>query len=78
VSYINWFLSKSHIEQWEEKSTKVLGYPYKAQIHDTIRIQYGTDTSIRGNFKIQNTIRLRYFNKKNVNYILKLKIQNME
>jgi len=39
-----------------------------------IRYRYNT-TSIRENFKIQDTLRLRYFNKKklNLNYILKLK-----
>jgi len=42
-------------------------------------IQYGYNTTpIRENFKIQDTIRRIHFNKKlNLNYILKLKIQNM-
>jgi len=35
----------------------------EAQIQNTIRIRYRTDTSIRKNFKNQNTIRPGYVNK---------------
>ena len=42
-------------------------------------LRYDTDTFIWENFKIQDTIQLGYFNKKlYLNYILKLKIQNMD
>jgi len=50
----------------------------KAHIHDTTQIRYDIDMSIRENFKIQDTIRSRYFNiKLNFNHKLKLKIQTM-
>jgi len=44
----------------------------EARVRDTIRIRYYTDTPIRKNFKNQDTIRLRYVNKKN--YIIKCTI----
>ena len=51
----------------------------EARIPDTIHIRYGTDSSIRNFFKIQDTIWPGYFNKKlNLNYILKLKIQTID
>ena len=48
---------------------------WEAQVHDTIWIWYDTDTSIQENFKIQDTIRLRHFNKK-IKFKLHIKTQN--
>jgi len=44
---------------------------YEAPIHDMIWIQYDIDRTIRKIFKIQDTIRSGYFNKK-LNFKLKI------